>query len=133
MRRLIRSTGEDALRPACQYQVPRDEVRFFAACIIVRGAGGVIIRTLHEIDVRARRNSRSNEGSLDVEIDAPADVRIGIRKCRQRKRDHAPSTSIWLKTTICSRPPMPFIAKFPQSPRQFDRASVFRGNLLAYN
>src|SRR5262249_17909760 len=42
-----------------------------------------------------------------------------------------PSTSIWLKTTICPRPPMPFMAKFPQSPRQFDRASVFRGKFLA--
>jgi hypothetical protein len=42
-----------------------------------------------------------------------------------------PSTSIGLKAAIGPTRPMPFTAKLPQSPRQFDRASVLRGKLLA--
>src|SRR5262245_46984303 len=116
MRRLIRSTVADAPRPACSYHVARDEVRFFEACIIVRGAGRVIIRTLHEIDVRARRYSRSNEGSLDVEIDAPADVRIGIRKCRQSKRDHAPKYQHLVENHDLPEAPHAFHGETPPIP-----------------
>jgi hypothetical protein len=126
MKRLIRSTGEGALCPARQYYVPGNEVRFFAACIFVRRT--VIIGTLHEIDMRAHRYSRSDEGSLHVEIDAPAGGSASAGKANEAMH---PSTSIWLKAPICPTRPMSFMAKLPQSPRPFDRASVFRGKLLA--
>src|SRR4029453_1535248 len=90
MQGLIRGTGEGALRPARQNYVPGNEVRFFAARIFVRGTGGVIIRTLHEIDMRTHRYSRGDEGSFHVEVDAPARVRIGFRKRRQSKTGYAP-------------------------------------------
>jgi hypothetical protein len=54
MEGLIRNTGEGALRSPGQHDIARHDECLFSASSCVGRTPGVIIRTLHKVDMRPR-------------------------------------------------------------------------------